>query len=106
MDFARRTGYAPCPVNRIVIACRRHHASAARLFAQALRQVQDEAGDLPATAAGLADWMHRSAEQASTRYRAYLEARRASAPRRYFTNRAHTLHFLQVVAPTKLVDGA
>ena len=50
--------------------------------------------------------MHRSAKQAGTRYRVYLEARRAGAPRRYFTNRAHALHFLQVVAPTKLVDGA
>ena len=73
---------------------------------QALRQAQTKAGDLPATPDGLADWMHRSAEQAGTRYRAYLEARRGGAPRRYFTNRAHALYFLRAVAPTKLVDGA
>ena len=73
---------------------------------QALRQVQGEASDLPATADGLADWMHRSAEQASIRYRVYLETRKGGAPRQYFTNRAHALYFLRAVAPTKLVDGA
>ena len=75
-------------------------------MAHALRQVQGEASDLPATADDLAGWMHRSAEQAGSRYLAYLEARKGGAPRQYFTNRAHALYFLRAVAPTKLVDGA
>ena len=78
----------------------------AAFLSQALHQVHDETSDLPVTPDDLASWMHRSAEQAGTRYRAYLDARKAGGPRRYFTNRAHALHFLRAVAPTKLVDGA
>ncbi|MDB5869579.1 MAG: hypothetical protein JWP96_1911 [Polaromonas sp.] len=81
--------------------------SEARAFLdQALQQVQECDCDLPESPHDLAAWMHNSAQLASAKYRAYLEARKAGGPRRYFQNRAHALYFLRAVAPTKLVDGA
>ncbi|WP_028238571.1 iron-containing redox enzyme family protein [Stutzerimonas azotifigens] len=62
--------------------------------------------DLPDDPAALADWAMAHTAEVGRQYQAYLEARRAGAPRRYFGSRAHALHFLQGVAPTKLVDGA
>jgi hypothetical protein len=50
--------------------------------------------------------MHTSAQRATAAYGQYLEERKAGAPRRFFSNRAHALYFLRAVAPTKLVDGA
>ena len=73
---------------------------------QAIQQVEPDASDLPASPDGLSGWMHDSVRRAGDSYRAYLQARKAGAPRRYFHNRAHALHFLRAVAPTKLVDGA
>ena len=62
--------------------------------------------DLPDAAQGLETWMHAQSDKAAAQYTDYLQARRQGAPRRYFGNRAHALHFLQSVAPTKLVDGS
>lgn len=62
--------------------------------------------DLPATPDGLLDWMEANTRSVHARYAAYLEERRQGAPRRYFTSRAHALHTLRAIAPTKLVDGA
>ena len=62
--------------------------------------------DLPPDPAGLADWLDAHTAKVGGQYQAYLDARRAGAPRRYFTSKAHALHFLRGVAPTKLVDGA
>ncbi len=62
--------------------------------------------DLPQAPEGLAHWMHAQSESATAGYASYLHSRRAGAARRYFSNRAHALHFLQSVAPTKLVDGS
>ncbi|MBG6075543.1 iron-containing redox enzyme family protein [Polaromonas sp. CG_9.11] len=73
---------------------------------QALEQAAADDSDLPGSPHGLAAWMHESAQRAGDSYRDYLLARKAGAPRRYFQNRAHALHFLRAVAPTKLVDGA
>jgi hypothetical protein len=81
--------------------------SAARVFLQAeLGAVQGQDCDLPASPQDLPAWMHNHAQLAHAQYLAYLEERKAGAPRRYFGNRAHALHFLRGVAPTKLVDGA
>ena len=44
--------------------------------------------------------------QTAQDFRGYLDGRHAGAPRRYFSCRAHAMHFLRAVAPTKLVDGA
>lgn len=81
-----------------------------RAAAAFLREVMDEvAADaevLPEQPEQLLDWMRSSAEDVHAQYQAYLQMRKAGSPRRYFTNRAHALHFLRNVAPTKLVDGA
>jgi hypothetical protein len=81
--------------------------SAATSFLDA--QIARTAGlpcDLPATPQELEAWMQAGAQRATAAYGHYLEQRQAGAPRRYFGNRAHALHFLRAVAPTKLVDGA
>jgi hypothetical protein len=79
----------------------------ARTFLQAeLEAVQAQDCDLPASPQDLPAWMHNSAQLAHAQYLAYLDERKAGAPRRYFSNRAHALYFLRGVAPTKLVDGA
>jgi Iron-containing redox enzyme len=62
--------------------------------------------ELPDSAQDLEAWMHACAQTATAKYTAYLEERKAGAPRRFFSNRAHALYFLRAVAPTKLVDGA
>jgi len=75
-----------------------------------LRERLEEAGrlacDLPPALDGLAAWMERRHDEVGGQYLAYLQARKAGAPRRYFSCRAHALYFLQGVAPTKMVDGA
>ena len=63
-------------------------------------------GGLPRDPRNLADWLALGHEQTTRGYREYLDARKAGAPRRFFRNRSHALHFLKSVAPTKLVDGA
>ena len=62
--------------------------------------------ELPPSSQDLESCMRNASQLATARYSAYLDCRKAGAPRRYFTNRAHALYFLRAVAPTKLVDGA
>lgn len=62
--------------------------------------------DLPADPSRLGEWLAGHTEKVGLQYQTYLDSRRAGAPRRYFSSKAHALHFLQGVAPTKLVDGA
>jgi len=62
--------------------------------------------DLPADPSRLGEWLAGHTKKVGLQYQAYLDSRRAGAPRRYFSSKAHALHFLQGVAPTKLVDGA
>lgn len=62
--------------------------------------------DLPANPSRLGEWLAGHTKKVGLQYQAYLASRRAGAPRRYFSSKAHALHFLQGVAPTKLVDGA
>ena len=54
----------------------------------------------------LSGWLAHGHRQTTAAYRRYLDGRRAGEPRRFFRNRSHALHFVQAVAPTKLVDGA
>lgn len=82
----------------------RHHA--ARFLSETVSRLDLSACDLPTQPGDLEAWMHASAQQATDRYSQYLEERKAGAPRRYFSNRAHALYFLRTAAPTKLVDGA
>ncbi|KQQ56172.1 hypothetical protein ASF84_12835 [Pseudomonas sp. Leaf127] len=62
--------------------------------------------ELPEDPADFAAWMDARASQVGEQYAQYLAARHAGEPRRFFSNKAHALYFLQCVAPTKLVDGA
>jgi hypothetical protein len=67
---------------------------------------EDSSGGLPDTPQELDPWMQKNVAIATDQYSAYLEERKAGAPRRFFSNRAHALFFLRTVSPTKLVDGA
>lgn len=75
-----------------------------------LHGVLDEAArldvDFPDDLRALPAWLARAHADTARLYRDYLDERRAGAPRRYFDNRSHALHFIRSVAPTKLVDGA
>lgn len=71
-----------------------------------LRQVRGLADDLPDDPAQLPQWAVAQVDRVARDHAVYLEQRRQGAPRRYFSNRAHALWFLQQVAPTKAVDGA
>lgn len=62
--------------------------------------------DLPDDPAALDAWVRQRTEAVGRQYQTYLEQRRAGGARRYFASKAHALHFLRGVAPTKLVDGA
>jgi hypothetical protein len=81
--------------------------AAARAFLGAqLEQARRLPHDLPADIGQMADWITARSESVGAEYHAYLQARRAGAPRRYFSNKAHALYFIKNVAPTKLVDGS
>ncbi|MBK6004888.1 iron-containing redox enzyme family protein [Ramlibacter ginsenosidimutans] len=71
-----------------------------------LMELQSEPAHLPASPSDLLAWMEENTRNVHARYAAYLQDRKAGAPRRYFSNRAHALYVLRGVAPTKLVDGA
>jgi hypothetical protein len=79
---------------------------AAALLRAELSAVDDAACELPASPDDLQSWMEANTRSVHAAYAAYLEERRAGAPRRYFGNRAHALFVLRGIAPTKLVDGA
>lgn len=79
---------------------------AAQFLAQEIDRLDPAASQLPASPDDLLDWMEATTQSVHARYAAYLEERRAGAPRRFFGNRAHALFVLRSIAPTKLVDGA
>ncbi len=62
--------------------------------------------ELPLHVDAWPDWVAAHASEVGEQYAQYLEERHAGGPRRFFTNKAHALYFLQHVAPSKLVDGA
>lgn len=71
-----------------------------------LHSVAHEDTDLPLEMGDLASWMASSTAAVGRQYQHYLAERRQGGARRYFPTRAHALHFIKAVAPTKLVDGA
>jgi len=75
-----------------------------------LRDRLDEAAalpeELPDSLGDLASWVEQRCQIVAGQYAEYLHERQAGGPRRFFSNKAHALYFLQTVAPTKLVDGA
>lgn len=62
--------------------------------------------DLPPQPSALEAWMEHHTAQVLADYQVYLQGRTAGSPRQYFATKAHALHFLTAVAPTKTVDGA
>lgn len=80
--------------------------AAAEFLRAALQEVAHAEDEMPDDPAGLGPWMEANVQKVHGQYQAYLEARKAGSPRRYFLNRAHALYFLRNIAPTKLVDGA
>ena len=81
-------------------------AEAAGFLRVKLAELQGQDAGLPASPDDLLAWMEGSTRRVHEAYTAYLEERKAGAPRRFFTNRAHALYVLRAVAPTKLVDGS
>jgi hypothetical protein len=71
-----------------------------------IAQLDPDASELPRSPEALLAWMTRNTSDVHALYAKYLEERRAGAPRRFFTDRAHALYVLRSIAPTKLVDGA
>ncbi|MBM3104042.1 iron-containing redox enzyme family protein [Pseudomonas sp. V1] len=80
--------------------------AAATFLQQQLAAVEDVATGLPPDAQQLAHWVEQNCVAVAAEYADYLEQRKQGAVRRYFHNKAHALHTLRSVAPTKLVDGA
>jgi hypothetical protein len=94
-------------IYRHLLAEPKNGHEAARVFLHA--RLQEAAAlpcELPASPSELHAWSLRGAEAVTQQYAAYLAGRRAGSGRQYFSHRAHALHFLRSVAPTKLVDGA
>ena len=81
-------------------------AEAAQFLREQLAAAAQTPDSLPESPEDLMAWMQANAQAVTASYSIYLEQRANGAPRRYFSNRAHALHFLRSVAPTKLVDGA
>lgn len=75
-------------------------------LANQLQRTDTLTDDLPDNFEALATWTQHRAATVAQHYADYLESRRNGAPRRMFSGRAHALHFLQQVTPTKCVDGA
>jgi hypothetical protein len=71
-----------------------------------LALVETMSSDFPLSIDAMEAWVELNNHRVRVLYQRYLAARQQSAPRRLFTTKSHALHFLQAVAPTKLVDGA
>ena len=80
--------------------------AAAEFLQDQLQRAATQPCDLPEDPQQLCAWIAQGAARVAEEYGHYLEQRRAGGGRRFFTNKAHALYFLQHVAPTKLVDGA
>ena len=81
-------------------------ARAAEFLRTKLAELEAVDAGLPASPDDLLAWMEGNTRSVHERYATYLEERKAGAPRRFFTHRAHALYVLRSVAPTKLVDGS
>ncbi|WP_313315878.1 iron-containing redox enzyme family protein [Pulveribacter sp.] len=79
---------------------------AAHYLRRKLLESASRPGDLPETPQDLHAWRDAGAAHVARDYAAYLAERQDGGARRYFSSRAHALHFLRAVAPTKLVDGS
>ena len=62
--------------------------------------------EMPQDLSALQDFVEQHCVEVAHQYADYLQQRKAGGPRKFFSNKAHALFFLQAVGPTKLVDGA
>ncbi|MNM43448.1 hypothetical protein D3C81_543280 [compost metagenome] len=83
-----------------------HDATSAAWLDEQIARVEHCPDDLPAHPSELPAWSAQHAAEVAQAYAQYLQQRRQGGPRRFFSNRAHALWFLQQIAPTKAVDGA
>ncbi|MFL6707396.1 MAG: iron-containing redox enzyme family protein [Massilia sp.] len=83
-------------------------AAAADWLAVRLQESAAAASSLPAPGHGAAFTTFLAARQdeIDEQYKQYVAERRAGAPRRMFSGRAHALYYLKAIAPTRLTDGA
>jgi len=82
-----------------------HHA-ARKFLDERLVEVAHLESDLPHDIAALPQWLEQRCARVRSDYRAYLADRHAGQQARYFSCRAHALHFLQSMAPSRMVEGA
>ena len=75
-------------------------AAARNYLQQQLLAAEQLPDDLPERPEDLLNWSRTSAERVGEQYQAYLAERKAGAPRRFFTTKAHALYFLRAAAPT------
>lgn len=92
-----QAGLAGCPADTSELR---------KFLADHLESVASLECELPASVTDWPLWVAEHASKVGEEYAQYLEQRHSGAPRRFFTNKAHALYFLQHVAPSKLVDGA
>lgn len=71
-----------------------------------LAEAESLESDLPDEMAALPQWLEQRCARVKAGYRAYLADRHAGQKARYFSCKAHALHFLQSVAPSRMVEGA
>lgn len=62
--------------------------------------------EMPQDLSALQEFVEQHCVEVAHQYADYLQQRKAGGPRKFFSNKAHALFFLQAVGPTKLVDGA
>jgi len=83
-----------------------HDGTSAVWLDEQITRVEQHPDDLPPSPSQLPAWSAQHAAEVAKAYAEYLQQRREGGARRYFSNRAHALWFLQQIAPTKAVDGA
>ncbi|MHC8354615.1 iron-containing redox enzyme family protein [Pseudomonas sp. LB3P81] len=71
-----------------------------------LQQAKDLPAEMPEDVSALQTFVEQHSTEVARQYADYLSARKDGGPRRFFSNKAHALFFLQAVSPTKRVDGA
>ncbi|MCB5186788.1 iron-containing redox enzyme family protein [Methylobacillus caricis] len=82
------------------------HIKAHQYLANCLQQAESMPGKLPASIPAIQTWLEQQGKQTVQGYRKYLQMRHEGGKRRYFTSKAHALHFLQAMAPRRMVEGA
>lgn len=71
-----------------------------------LAEAESLESDLPEEIGALSQWLEQRCARVKRGYRAYLADRHAGQKARYFSCKAHALHFLQSIAPSRMVEGA